>query len=162
MMAELVQLIGLLAILRFTIELHRNDHKQEIGNKISSSDPASNSAGFSSTLDSTSLKSVTYGVRVFTNTVEPPWATISLKRAPNQNPDWFLRQSKLVKLPASDHLSLTSRAVAYGRFHCMLLNSYSAELILGYFWCEFEELARLQCNRFLFLTLPLSSPLILF
>ena len=161
MMAELVQLIGLLAILRFTIELHWNNHKQEIGNKISSSDP-SNSAGFSSTIDSTSLKSVTYGVRVFTSRVEPPWATTSLKRPPNQNPDWFLRQSKLVKLSASDHLSLTSRAVAYGRFHCMLLNSYSAELILGYFWCEFEELARLQCNIFLFLTLPLSSPLILF
>ena len=40
-------------------------------------------------------------------TVEPPWATTSRKRPPNQTPDWFLRPEVkllLVKLPISNHL----------------------------------------------------------
>ena len=59
------------------------------------------------------------------NIVEPPWVT-SRKRPPNQNPDWFLCQSNCYYWnfhkrppPISNHLSLTSRVVAYGRFHCI-------------------------------------------
>ena len=33
---------------------------------------------------------------LFLTTVEPPWATTSRKRLPNQNPDWFLRQSNYI------------------------------------------------------------------
>ena len=75
-----------------------------------------------------------------TITVEPPWATTSPKSR-------LVRPSVkllLVKLPISDRLSLTSRVVAYGRFHSIWIaqnwvvnwwhrkNTFSE--IMGFIW----------------------------
>ena len=52
----------------------------------------------------------------FPITVELPWATIYLKQPPNWNPNGFPHKRPP---PTSNHISLTSGVVTYGRFHCI-------------------------------------------
>ena len=52
----------------------------------------------------------------FLDTVELPWATTSHKRPPNQNPNWFLRQSNCYQLNFSMIIECTYQVYPFYRF----------------------------------------------